>query len=104
MSHCDVIDDVITMKNYFSGITWDDPVIFDVKLKLCLIFGHFQNGCHFEVATNFFTVSDTGSLIYQQDNNNHFRQFQYLIDAIAQILIKIWQFEIAVYLGNWWRH
>ena len=23
-------------------------------MKLCLIFRNFQNGCHFEVATNFF--------------------------------------------------
>ena len=36
-------------KNAFSGIIWYDLLIFDVKLKFCLIFWHFQNGCHFEV-------------------------------------------------------
>ena len=36
-SPCDVIDD-ITTQNSFSGIIWDDLLIFDVKLKFCLIF------------------------------------------------------------------
>ena len=49
---CDVIDDVIIMKIFF-GIIWDDLSISDVKMKLCLIFQNFQNGCHFELATNF---------------------------------------------------
>ena len=51
---CDFIDDVIIMKNPFSGIIWDDLFISGVKLKLCLIFPNFQNGRHFELATNFF--------------------------------------------------
>ena len=38
---CDVIDDVIIMKNTFSGITWADLFISEVKLKLCLIFIFF---------------------------------------------------------------
>ena len=36
---------------FFLGIIWDDRFIFEVKLKLCLI---FQNGRHMELATNFF--------------------------------------------------
>ena len=52
---CDAIDDVIIMKTLFSGIIWDDLFISEVKLKLCLIFQIFQNGRHFELATNFFT-------------------------------------------------
>ena len=51
---CDVIDDVIIMKNTFCCIIWDDLLISEVKLKLCLIFQNFQNGRHFELATNFF--------------------------------------------------
>ena len=54
---CDVIDDVIVMKNTFFGIIWDDLFISEVKLKLCLIFRNFKNGRHFELATNFFTGS-----------------------------------------------
>ena len=38
---CDVIDDVIIMKN-FLGIIWNDLIISDVKLKLCLIFQNFK--------------------------------------------------------------
>ena len=34
---CDIIDDVITMKNIFSDIIWNDLFISQVKLKLCLI-------------------------------------------------------------------
>ena len=33
---CDVIDDVITMENTFSGIIWDDLFRSGVKLKLYL--------------------------------------------------------------------
>ena len=58
---CDVIDDVIIMKNTFFDIIWDDLFISEVKLKLCLIFQNFQNGRHFELATNFFIGSYTGS-------------------------------------------
>ena len=53
---CDVIDDVI-MKILFLGIIWEDLFISEVKLNLCLIFQNFQNGRHFELATNFFTGS-----------------------------------------------
>ena len=66
---CDVIDDVIIMKNTFFGIIWDDLFTCEVKLKLCLIFQKFQNGCHFEPATNFFTGSYTGSWIYQKESH-----------------------------------
>ena len=53
-SFSDVIDDVITMKIFFSCIIWDDLFISDVKLKLCFIFWHFQNGRYFELSTKFF--------------------------------------------------
>ena len=82
---CDVIDDVIIMKILFFGIIWDDFFISEVKLKLCLIFQNFQNGRYFELTTNFFT----GSSIYQKDSHEHFRHFELLIDALAQILTEI---------------
>ena len=46
---CDVIDDIIIMKILF-GIIWDDFFIYEVKLKLCLMFQNFQNSRHFELA------------------------------------------------------
>ena len=65
----DVIGDVIILQNIFYGIIWDDLFISEVKLELCLIFQNFQNGRHYELATNFFSGSDTESLIYQKDSH-----------------------------------
>ena len=45
------MDDVIIID--FFPIIWDGFFISEVKLKLCLIFENFQNGRHFELATNF---------------------------------------------------
>ena len=52
---CDVTNDVIITKNTFFGIIRDDLFIFEVKLKLCLIFQNFQNGRHFELEIKFFS-------------------------------------------------
>ena len=78
-------------KNFF-GIIWDDLFISEVKLKLCLIFQNFQSGRHSELATNIFTGRDTGSWIHQKDSHLHFRHFELLIEALAQIKIEIYQF------------
>ena len=86
------------------GIIWDDLFIFEVKLKLCLIFQNFQNGRYFELSTNFFTGSYTGSWIYQKDSHEHFRHFELLIDALARILTEICQFQNLTYFVTWWRH
>ena len=59
---CDVIDDVIIMKNFF-GIIWNVLFVPEVKLKLCLTIQNFKDGRHFELATNFYTGSYTGSWI-----------------------------------------
>ena len=101
---CDAIDDVIIMKILFFCIIWDDLFISEVKLKLRLIFQNFQNGRHFELATNFFTGSYTGSWIYQKDSHEHFRHFELLIDAVAQILTEIYQFQNLTYFVILWRH
>ena len=89
---------------YFFCIIWDDLFISDVKLKLCLIFQNFQNGRYFELATNFFTGSYTGSWIDQKDSHEHFRHFELLIDALAQILTDIYHFQNLTYFVTWWRH
>ena len=101
---CDVIDDVIIMKILLFGIILDNLFISEVKLKLCLIFQNFQNGRYFELATNFFTGSYTGSWIYQKDSHEHFRHFELLIDALAQILTELYQFQNLTYFVTWWRH
>ena len=82
---------------YFSHIIWDDLFISDVELKLCLIFWHFQNGHHFEVATNFFTGSDTRNWICYKDSHEHLWHFELLIDALAQILTELLQFQVFTY-------
>ena len=79
---------------YFFGIIWDDLFIYEVKMKLRFIFKNFQNSRHFKVATHFFTGSNTGSCIYQQDSHEHFRYFELLIDALAEILMDISQFTL----------
>ena len=66
---CDVIDEVIIMKNTFIGIIWDDLFISEVKLKLCLIFQNLKSGRHFELATNFSTGIYTGSWRCQKDSH-----------------------------------
>ena len=101
---CDVIDDVIIMKKTIFSIIWDDFFISEVKLKLCLIFQNFQNGRYFELATNFYTGSYTGSWIDQKDNHEQFRHFELLIDALDQILTEIYHFQNLTYFVTWWRH
>ena len=91
-------------ENTFFSIIWDDIFISEVKLKLCLIFQNFQNGHYFELATNFFTGSYTGSWIDQKDSHEHFRHFELLIDALAQILTEIYHFQNLTYFVTWWRH
>ena len=102
--YCDVIDDVIIIKIHFFGIIWEDLFISELKLKLCLIFQNFQNGRIFELVTNFFTWTYTGSWIDQKDSHEHFRHFELLIDALAQILTVIYHFQNLTYFVTWWRH
>ena len=46
---------------------------------------NFENGRHFELATNFFTETYSGIWIYQKDNQKHFRNIELSIDALTQI-------------------
>ena len=91
-------------ENTFWGIIWDDLFVFEVKLKLCSIFQNLKNGRHFELATNFFTGSYTRGWTYQKDSHEHFRHFEFLVDAIAQILTEIYQFQNLTYFVILWRH
>ena len=89
---------------YFFGIICGDIFISEVKLKLCWIFQNFQNGRHFELATNFFIWGYSGSWIYQKDIHQHLRQFELSIDALVQILTEIYQFHYLTYFVTLWRH
>ena len=62
-SPCDVVSDVINIKNTFPGIISDDLSIFVVKLNLSIIFRNFPNGHHFDVRLSFVTGSPTGSWV-----------------------------------------
>ena len=64
----------------------------------------FSNGRHFELATKYFTGSDTGIWIYYNDSPEHLWHFKLLIDALAQILTEILQFKVLTYFGTLWRH
>ena len=94
---CGVIDDVIIMKKLF----WHNSGRSFHILKRCQI---FQNGHYFELATNFFNGSYTGSWINQEDSHEHFRYFELLIDSLAQILTEIYHFQNLTYFVTWWRH
>ena len=89
---------------YFSHIIWDDLIISDVELKLCLIFWHFQNGHHFEVATKLFTGCDTRNWICYKDSHEHLWHFELLINALAQILTELLQFQVFTYFELLWHH
>ena len=65
---------------------------------------NISNGRYFELATNFFTGSYTGNWIDQKDSHEHFRHFEPLIDALAQILTDIYHFQNLTYFVTWWRH
>ena len=60
-SCCDVISDVMNIKNTFYVIMCDVLSISCVKMNLCEIFRKFQNGCHFKVRVRFETGHCTGS-------------------------------------------
>ena len=48
-SRCDVINDVINIKNIFFWLILDGLFISNIKMNLSKLFRNFQNGRHFEV-------------------------------------------------------
>ena len=101
-SRCDVISDLINIKNTLLGIISDDLSIPDVKMNLSKIFWKFQNGHHFEVRASFYTGSCIGISIIQQDSPCYSLHFELLIDAVAQILTKLLQFQNLTYFLTSW--
>ena len=89
---------------YFSCIIWDDLSISDGKLKLQWIFQKFSKWRNFRAGANFFVESVTGSWTHHQKSQEHALHFELLIDVLAQILGKLWQFQNLTYFLTWWRH
>ena len=55
-------------KNIFSSIIWDDLFISDIKLKLHVIFWHFQYGRHFD---GFFFLPEEISEVNHNRTMSH---------------------------------
>ena len=100
---CDVINDVIIMNILFwhnlrrSFHIWGQiEALFNIS--------KFSKWPLFWARDKLFTGSNTGSWIYQKDSHEHFRHFELLVDALAQILTEIYQFQNLTYSVTWWRH
>ena len=82
-SRCDVISDVMNIKNNFYVIMCDVLSISYVKMNLSQIFRNFQNGRHFEVQVRYWTGSCTGIWVIHQDRLCHSLHFEILFDVLA---------------------
>ena len=101
-SQRDVISDVINIKNTLLGIISDDLSISDVKMNLSKIFWNFQNDRHFEVRVSFYTRSCTGIWVIQKDRPCFSLHFEFLINTVAQISMKLLQFQNLTYFLTSW--
>ena len=101
-SRCDVISDVMNIKNTFYVIMCDVLSISYVKMNLSQIFRNFQNGCHFEVNVRYWTGSCTGIWVIHQDMLCHSLHFEILFDVLALILTELWLFQNLTYFLILW--
>ena len=99
---CDVISDVINIRNNFSGIISDDLSISDAKINLSKIFRNFQNGRHFEVQAIFQTGSCTEFGVLHQERPCLSLHFELLFDVVAQKLTELWRFQNLTYFLTSW--
>ena len=100
---CDVIDDVIIMKILF----WHNlgrPLHIWGQIEAVFDISKFSKWPLFWARDKLFTGNYTGSWIDQKDSHEHFRHFELLIDALAQILTEIYHFQNLTYFVTWWRH
>ena len=100
---CDVIDDVIILKILFWHNLGRSYHIWG-QLEAVFNISKFSKWPLFWARDNFFTGSYTGSWIDQIDSHEHFRHFELLIDALAQILTEICHFQNLTHFVTWWRH
>ena len=96
--HCEVIDDVIIF-----CIIWGDLFISEVKLKLGLIFQNFQNGCRFELVTNSLSEMIPEVEYTRKIASSISDIIELLINALAEILTKIYQFKNLICSVTRWR-
>ena len=63
---------------------------------------NFQKWRNFEVQANIFVGSVTGNWVRYIDSRVHYLHFELLIDAVAQILKELWQFQNLTYFLTSW--
>ena len=100
---CDVIDDVIIMKVLFWHNLGRSFHIWG-QIEAVLNIQNFSKWPPFRALDNLFTRSYIGSWIIQKDSHEHFWHVELLIDALAQILTEIYQFQNLTYFVILWRH
>ena len=115
---CNFLQEPTSPKHEYRGQRSGHPVTTSMVLSpwKILFFWHnlglpSQIWCQLKVVVNILTFSkwlpfrardkpfyrnDTGSWIYEQDSHDHFKHFEYSIDAIADILTAIRQFKFLV--------
>ena len=103
-SPCDVIDDVIIMKIRFLWHNLGRSFHIWGQIEAVINISKFSKWPLFRAREHFFTGSYAGSWIYQTDSHEHFQHFELLVDAVAQILTEIYQFQNLTYFVTWCRH
>ena len=96
---CDIIDDVIIMKILFWHNLGQSFHIWG-QIEAVFNISKFSKWPLFWARDKLFT----GRWIDQKDSHEHFRHFELLIDALAQILTDIYHFQDLTYFVTWWRH
>ena len=100
---CDVIDDVITMKNFFGHNLGRSYNIWG-QIEAVFNISKFSKWPLFWARDKLFYRKLYRNWIDQKDSHEHFRHFELLIDAVAQILTEIYHFQNLTYFVTWWRH
>ena len=103
-SPCDVIDDVIIMKILFLAKFGTIFPYLRSDWSCVKYFKIFKMATILSSRQTFLPEIIAGSWIYQKDSHEHFRHFELLIDALAQILAEIYQFQNLTYFVILWRH
>ena len=101
-SLCDVISDVMNIKNTFYAIICDVLCISYVKINLSQIFRNFQNCRHFGLRARFWNGSCNGSWVQHQDRPWYSLHFEILFDILAQISRELWLFQNLTYFVTSW--
>ena len=122
---CNLLPESTSTKHEYQGKLWGHPVTssmttspwkyfflhnlgryFHIWGQIAAVFkiSKFSKWPPFSGRDIFFTGYYTGSWKYQQDSHEYFRYFEFLINALAQILPEIYQFQNLIYFVTWWRH